>query len=149
MLPTYDEPLPLGQAHLIVIGRVGEATPDTIGEPCRPIMSLEYRAQTMGIERTDLVRAIEVEGRVLLQHDIHRATHAVSPELVGDDAFVDLDMADHVYGDVIEAHHIGELPDGLLIDIDAHTLTLEATYGEAGATPYPTGLADRDTGGTG
>ena len=54
-------------------------------------------------------------------------------------------MIDHIYGDVIEAHHVGELPDRLLIYIAPHTLTFESTYGEARATPHPTCLADRDT----
>ena len=149
MLTTYDEVLSLRQAHLIVIGRVGEATTYTIGKPCGSVVSLEDRAQTMRMKRTDLIRAIEVEGRVLLQHNIHRSAHAVSPELVGDDPLVDLDMIDHIYGDVIETDHIGELPDRLLIYIDSHTLTFESTYGEARATPHPTCLADRDTSCTG
>ena len=103
----------------------------------------------MCVKRADLIRAIEVEGRVLLQHNIHRSAHAVSPELVGDDPLVDLDMIDHIYGDVIETDHIGELPDRLLIYIDPHTLTFESTYGEARATPHTTCLADRDAGCTG
>ena len=149
MLTTYDEVLPLRQAHLIVIGRVGEATTYTIGKPCASVVSLEDSAQTMRMKRTDLIRAIEVEGRVLLHHNIHRTAHAVSPELVGDDPLVDLDMIDHIYGDVIETNHIGELPDRLLIYIDSHTLTFEATYREARATPHPTCLADRDASCTG
>ena len=44
MLTTYNEVLSLRQAHLIVIGRVGEATTYTIGKPCGSVVPLENRA---------------------------------------------------------------------------------------------------------